>query len=102
MKALEPTQVLEGRNGGPYAFRTRLGQCVVGSVSGTNNNSVSCNKTAVRQADTNQIGKHFFSIKKRRKRKRGYRNAAKKCTTMNLQNHKTNSTEKMMECHKKI
>ena len=24
-KALEPIQVLQGRNGGPYAFRTRLG-----------------------------------------------------------------------------
>ena len=34
-KALEPIQVLPGRNGGPYAFRTRLGWCVVGPVSGT-------------------------------------------------------------------
>ena len=36
-KALEPIQVLQGRNRGPYAFRTRLGWCVVGPVSGTKN-----------------------------------------------------------------
>ena len=59
-KALEPIQVLQGRNRGPYAFRTRLGWCVVGPVSGTKNSSVSCNKIAVKQADTNQVGKHFF------------------------------------------
>ena len=43
-KTLEPVQVLQGRNGGPYAFRTRLGWCVVGPVSGTKNSPVSCNK----------------------------------------------------------
>ena len=40
-KALEPIQTLRSRNGGPYAFRTRLGWCVVGPVSGTRNSSVS-------------------------------------------------------------
>ena len=45
-------------------FRTRLGWCVVGPVSGTRNSSVSCNKIAVRQADTNQVAKHFFQSKK--------------------------------------
>ena len=34
-KALEPVQVLQGRNGAPYAFRTRLGWYVVRPVSGT-------------------------------------------------------------------
>ena len=33
-------------------------------MSGTKNSSVSCNKIAVRQADTNQVGKHFFQSKK--------------------------------------
>ena len=46
------------------AFRTRLGWCVVGPVSGTKNSLVSCNKIAVRQADTNQVPKHFFQSKK--------------------------------------
>ena len=63
-KALEPIQVLQGRNGSPNAFRTRFGWCAVGPVSGTKNSSVLCNKIAVRQADTNQVGKHFFQSKK--------------------------------------
>ena len=41
-----------------------LGWCVVGPMSGTKNSSVSCNKRAVRQPDTNQVGKHFFQSKK--------------------------------------
>ena len=63
-KALEPIQVLQGRNRGPHAFRTRSGWCVVGPVSGTKNSSVSYNNIAVRQADTNKVGKHFFRSKK--------------------------------------
>ena len=64
-KPLELIQVLQIRNGGPYAFRIRIGWCVVGPVSGTKNSSVLCNKIAVRQADTNQVGKHFFQSKKK-------------------------------------
>ena len=37
---LEPIQVLQCRNGGPYEFRTRLGWCVVGPVSGTKSSAV--------------------------------------------------------------
>ena len=44
-------------------FGTRLGWYVVGPVSGTKNNSVSCNKIAVRQANTDHVGKHFFQSK---------------------------------------
>ena len=35
MKALEPIQVLQSRNGGSYAFRTRLVWCVLGPVGRT-------------------------------------------------------------------
>ena len=42
---------------------TRLGWYVVGPVSGTKNNSVSCNKIAVRQANTDHVGKLFFQSK---------------------------------------
>ena len=63
-KTPEPIQVLPGRNGGPYALWTRLGWSVVGPVSGTKNSSVSCNKIDVRQANTNQVRKHFFQSQK--------------------------------------
>ena len=31
-KALEPNKIIPRRNGGPYAFRTILGWCIVGPV----------------------------------------------------------------------
>ena len=44
-KALEPIEVLQSRNGG------------------NSKNYVSCNKIAVRQADTKEVGNHFFQVK---------------------------------------
>ena len=62
VKALEPLEILQSRNKGPYAFKTRLGWCIVGPVSQNNKNTVSCNRIAVRQADTKQVGTHFFQV----------------------------------------
>ena len=61
---LEPIEILQSRNGGPYAFKTRLGWCVVGPVNRTKRNKVSCNQIAVNQADTKEVGRHFFQFKK--------------------------------------
>ena len=33
MKALEPTRILQSQNDGPYAYKTRLGWCVVGPIN---------------------------------------------------------------------
>ena len=63
-KALEPIEILQSRNGGPYALQTRLGRCVVGLVNRTKRNKVSCSQIAVNQADTKEIGRHFFQFKK--------------------------------------
>ena len=63
MKALEPLEILQRRNEGPYAFKTRLGWCIVDPVSQNNKNIVSCNRIAVRRADTKQVGTHFFQVK---------------------------------------
>ena len=62
VKALEPLEILQSRNEGPYDFKTRLGWCIVGSVNQNNKNTVSCNRIAVRQADTRQVGTHFFQV----------------------------------------
>ena len=32
MKALEPLEIISSRSGGPYAFRTKLGWCIVGPI----------------------------------------------------------------------
>ena len=48
-KSLEPIDIIPSKNDGPYAFKTKLGWCIVG--------------IGVRQADTNEVGKHFFQAK---------------------------------------
>ena len=63
-KALEPIEILQSKNGGPYAFKTRLDWCVVGPVNRTKRNKVSCNQIAVSQADTKEVGRLFFQVKK--------------------------------------
>ena len=63
-KALQPTKILQSKNGGPYAFKTRLGSGVFGPVNRTKRNKVSCNQVAVTQADTKEVGRHFFQVKK--------------------------------------
>ena len=64
IKALQPIEIVQSRNGGPYAFKTRLGWCVVGPVNKTKRNKVSCNQIAMNQADTKEVGRHIFQVKK--------------------------------------
>ena len=52
VKALEPLEILKSRNEDPYAFKTRLGWCIVGPVNQNNKNAVPCNRITVKQADT--------------------------------------------------
>ena len=63
-KVLEPIEIFQSKNGGPYAFKTRFGLCVVSSVNKTKRNKVSCKRIAVNQADTKEVGRHFFQVKK--------------------------------------
>ena len=63
-KALKRIEILQSRNCGPYAFKTRLGWCVVGPVNRAKTNKVSCNQIAVNQADTNKVVRHFIQVKK--------------------------------------
>ena len=53
---MEPIELLQRRNGGPYAIKTRLGWCVVGQVNRTKRNKVSCNQIVVNQANTKGVG----------------------------------------------
>ena len=65
-KALELIEILRSKNGRPYAFKTRLGWCVVGQ-NRTKRNKVSWNQIPVNQADTKEVGRHFFQVKKEMK-----------------------------------
>ena len=63
-KALEPIDIIPSKNNGPYVFKkTKLGWCIVGPVNGTSRKEICCNRIGVRQADTNEVGKHFFQAK---------------------------------------
>ena len=63
-KALEPIDVIPSKNNGPYAIKTRLGWCIVSPVNGTQSRQgIHCNRIAVKQADTKDVGKHYFQTK---------------------------------------
>ena len=60
-RTVKPIEILQSRNGGTYAFKSRLGWCVVGPVNRTKMNKVSCNHIAVNQAGTKEVSRLFFS-----------------------------------------
>ena len=63
MKALEPTRILQNQNGGPYAYNTRLGWCVVGPISCTAKNcSTSCDRVAIKDVASSKLGSHHFTV----------------------------------------
>ena len=62
-KSLELIDIIPGKDDGPYAFKTKLGWCIVGPVNGTSRKEICCNRLGVRQADTNEVGEHFFQAK---------------------------------------
>ena len=58
-RAMELLEVIPGNNGGPYAFWTLLGWCIVGPVSaGGNDASVACNRVAVQDLTSKAIAPH--------------------------------------------
>ena len=60
-RALEPREVIPSKNGGPYAFQTLLGWCIVGPVgAGGNDASVACNRVAVQDLTSKAIAPHYF------------------------------------------
>ena len=63
-KALEPIDVIPSKNSGPYAIKARLGWCIVGPVNGTRSRQgIHWNQIAVKQADTKDVGRHYFQTK---------------------------------------
>ena len=63
MKALEPTWILQSQDGGPYAYKTRLGWCVVGPINcATKDCSPSCNRVAVKDVSSSKLGSHHFTV----------------------------------------
>ena len=56
MKALEPTRTIHSEGGGPYAYKARLGCCVVGPINCVSKGiTTSCNRVAVRNAASSKL-----------------------------------------------
>ena len=47
VKALEPQEVINSRNDGPFAFKSRLGWCITGPNKCCPNDSISCSRISV-------------------------------------------------------
>ena len=63
VRALEPRKVISSKHGGPYAFKTLLGWCVVGPMSKQNKpDKFGCNRIMVTSADTMKPGSHYFHV----------------------------------------
>ena len=65
MKALEPTKIIDNEGGGPYAYKTRLGWCVVGPINCISKGiTTSCNCVAVRDVPSSKLASHHFAMEK--------------------------------------
>ena len=69
IRALEPIKVIPSRNYGAYAMNTVLGWCIIGPISYRNQSEgkISCNRTAVMEAGSNKIGRHYFAVENKLK-----------------------------------
>ena len=63
MKALEPLEIVSSRNDGPYAYRRKLGRCIVGAiVNKSSNKSVKCHCIAVKAVISGKVASHHSKI----------------------------------------
>ena len=61
IKALEPLKIIPSKDGGPYAYQTILGWCIVGPIQNVGHqNPLKCNRVAVKDASTGKIIKASF------------------------------------------
>ena len=64
LQALEPMEFIRSEAGGPYAFKTKLGWCIVGSIDQRNNGKqMTCNRITVFLIYSDNLGNHHFQIK---------------------------------------
>ena len=68
-RALEPIKVIPSRNDGPYVMKTILRWCIVGPISYRNQSEgkISCNRTAVMEAGSNKVSRHYFAVENKLK-----------------------------------
>ena len=63
MKVLEPMEIISSRNGGPYAYRTKLEWCIVGPITASRNDvSVKCHRIAVKDVASGKMAPYHFVL----------------------------------------
>ena len=63
MKSLEPTQIIHSEGASPYAYKTRLGLCIVGSINCiTEEITMSCNRVAVKDVVSSKLASNHFAM----------------------------------------
>ena len=63
IKALEPMGIISSRNGGLYAYRKKLGWCIVGPITTSRNDgSVKCHRMAVKDVISRKMEPHHFAL----------------------------------------
>ena len=62
-KALEPLEVIPSQYYGPYAIKTLLGWCIVGTIGEkATSTTVSCNRISVQDMTSKPIASHYFAM----------------------------------------
>ena len=62
-KALEPLEVIPSKDGGPVAFRTLLGWCIVGPIGEiTSCKTASCDRIPVQDMTSKTVASHYFAM----------------------------------------
>ena len=62
LPAVEPVRIISSKNGGPYAFQTKLGWGVVGPLNPKKSGSLACNKIMVRETLHNSSSTHCLAV----------------------------------------
>ena len=63
MKAMELLKIIPKKDGGPCAYQTKLGWCIVGPIQNVGHqNSLKCNRVAMKDASTGKLSRHHFLI----------------------------------------
>ena len=63
MRALKPLKVITSNNGGPYAYQTHLGWCIVGPINNmVGKDSIGCHHIAMQDAISLKFTDHQFVV----------------------------------------
>ena len=65
LPALVPTEFIRSEADGPYAYKTKLGWCIVGPIAQGNSGkeTMTCNRIAVKEISSSNLANHHFQIK---------------------------------------